>query len=120
MVINAKTAAKSRAAGVFLDDKLFTDSIDSIRGTTLQDWTYTIKADKECSIYITGLGTLAKKKGLYIYKISWTPGTASGISNINAENAKKEDDNYYTLEGVKVASRQKGVYIHKGKKIVIK
>lgn len=120
LVINAKTAAKARSGGVFLNDKLFTDSIDSIRGTTQQNWTYTIKADKESSIYITGLGTLAKKKGLYIYKISWTPGISSGISSINAENTKKEDDNYYTLYGVKVASRQKGIYIHKGKKTVIK
>lgn len=120
LVITAKTASKARAAGVFLGDKIFTDSIDTIRGTTIQDRTYTIKADKESSIYITGLGKLAKKGGAFIYKISWTPGISSGISSINAENAKKEDDNYYTLEGVKVASRQKGVYIHKGKKIVIK
>ena len=120
LVINAKTAAKARSGGVFLNDKLFTDSIDSIRGTTQKDWTYTIKADKESSIYITGLGTLAKKKGLYIYKITWTPGIAAGIRKIETENAKKEDENYYTLDGIKVANRLKGIYIHKGKKIVLK
>ena len=120
LVINAKTGSKSRVAGVFLNDKLFTDSIDSIRGTTIQDRTYTIKADKESSIYITGLGTLNKKGGAYIYKISWTPGIAAGIRKIETENAKKEDENYYTLDGVKVTSHQKGIYIHKGKKIVIK
>lgn len=121
LVINAKTAAKARSGGVFLNDKLFTDSIDSIRGTTQQDWTYAIKADKESSIYITGLGTLAKKKGLYIYSIAWTPGSSStGIYNALKENAKKDDENYYTLDGIKVAARQKGIYIHKGKKVVIK
>lgn len=121
LVINAKTAAKARSGGVFLNDQLFTDSIDSIRGTTQQDWTYNIKAEKESSIYITGLGKLAKKKGMYIYSIAWTPGSGTtGISDIKAEGTKNEDDNYYTLDGVKVASLHKGVYIHKGKKIVKK
>lgn len=120
LVLNAKTAAITRSAGVFLNNQLFSNEGDSIKGVTVQDWTYTIKADQESSIYITGLGMLAKKKGLYLYSITWTPGTASGISQTKVDNAKKDDDNYYTLDGIKVASRQKGVYIHKGKKILIK
>ena len=42
----------------------------------------------------------------------------SGISNVSAEVV--EDDSYYTLQGVKVAQPNKGIYIKNGKKIIIK
>ena len=42
-----------------------------------------------------------------------------GIAGSVAKKAQ-EDDSYYTLQGVKVANPEKGIYIHKGKKIVIK
>lgn len=42
----------------------------------------------------------------------------TGIQNINTE--KVSDNSYYTLEGVKVAQPQKGVYVKNGKKVIIK
>lgn len=42
----------------------------------------------------------------------------SGISNVSAEVV--EDGSYYTLQGVKVAQPNKGIYIKNGKKIIIK
>lgn len=42
----------------------------------------------------------------------------TGISNVSAE--VEEDGDYYTLQGVKVAQPQKGVYIQNGKKVIIK
>ena len=42
----------------------------------------------------------------------------NGISTISSE--VKEDNNYFTLQGVKVSQPQKGVYIHNGKKVIIK
>jgi hypothetical protein len=42
----------------------------------------------------------------------------SGISNVSAEAV--EDGSYYTLQGVKVAQPNKGIYIKNGKKIIIK
>lgn len=43
---------------------------------------------------------------------------ATGIDNVNTENV--EDNDYYTLQGVKVAHPQKGVYIKNGKKVILK
>ena len=40
-----------------------------------------------------------------------------GISDISAADT---DDAYYTLSGIKVARTQKGVYIHHGKKVVVR
>ena len=59
---------------------------------------------------------------------NFTPAKAKTSNVVNDEDgiassiAKKaqEDNNYYTLQGVKVANPEKGIYIHKGKKIVIK
>ena len=42
----------------------------------------------------------------------------TGISNVSAEAV--EDGSYYTLQGVKVAQPNKGIYIKNGKKIIIK
>nr|MCR4853147.1 hypothetical protein [Prevotella sp.] len=44
-------------------------------------------------------------------------GEETAIQNVNVEQA---DAAYYTLEGVRVAAPQKGVYIHNGKKVVLK
>lgn len=43
----------------------------------------------------------------------------TGISNVAVERAA-EDGAYYTLSGVRVAQPTKGLYIHNGKKVVIK
>ena len=42
----------------------------------------------------------------------------TGISDV--ETAVKADNNFYTLTGVKVANPSKGIFIHNGKKVVIK
>lgn len=42
----------------------------------------------------------------------------TGISNVSVD--VEEDGDYYTLQGVKVAQPQKGVYIQNGKKVIIK
>ena len=44
--------------------------------------------------------------------------TVTAIKNIETE--KTEDNAYYTLQGVKVVNPAKGIYIHNGKKVVIK
>ena len=48
----------------------------------------------------------------------WEDNTTTGISVI--PQAKPADDAYYTLQGVRVAAPTKGIYIHKGKKIIVK
>ncbi|MDD6754222.1 MAG: hypothetical protein PUE15_10035, partial [Prevotella sp.] len=49
--------------------------------------------------------------------ISISDGTGTGINGINAENA---DNSFYTLQGVKVNGKAKGLYIKNGKKVVVK
>ena len=48
----------------------------------------------------------------------WEDNTTTGISVI--PQTKPADDAYYTLQGVRVAAPTKGIYIHKGKKIIVK
>lgn len=45
-------------------------------------------------------------------------GETTGINEVNA--AAKADGAYYTLQGVKTSKAAKGIYIHNGKKVVIK
>lgn len=45
-------------------------------------------------------------------------GETTGINEVNA--AAKADGTYYTLQGVKTSKAAKGIYIHNGKKVVIK
>lgn len=45
-------------------------------------------------------------------------GETTGINEVNA--AAKADGAYYTLQGVKTSKAGKGIYIHNGKKVVIK
>lgn len=42
----------------------------------------------------------------------------TGINDVNAENA--DNGAWYTLQGVKVNKAQKGIFIHNGKKVVLK
>lgn len=49
--------------------------------------------------------------------ISIEDGTGTGINSINAENA---DNAIYTLQGVKVNGKAKGLLIKNGKKVVVK
>jgi hypothetical protein len=44
--------------------------------------------------------------------------TVSGIKNISSD--EKSDNAYYTVDGVKVEKPVKGIYIHNGKKAIIK
>lgn len=45
-------------------------------------------------------------------------GETTGINEVNAD--AKADGAYYTLQGVKTSKAAKGIYIHNGKKVVIK
>lgn len=43
----------------------------------------------------------------------------TGISELK-NNATNSDAAYYTLQGVKVVKPVKGIYIHQGKKVIVK
>lgn len=46
--------------------------------------------------------------------------TTTGIEGMNTRATENADKAYYTLSGVRVANPSKGLYIHNGKKIIIK
>lgn len=48
----------------------------------------------------------------------WEDNTTTAISVV--QQAKPTDNAYYTLQGVRVAAPAKGIYIHNGKKIIIR
>ena len=48
----------------------------------------------------------------------WEDNTTTAISVV--QQAKPADNAYYTLQGVRVATPAKGIYIHNGKKIIIR
>ena len=43
-----------------------------------------------------------------------------GTTGINVQSSIQSDNAYYTLQGQRVAKPGKGLYIHNGKKVVIK
>ena len=47
-------------------------------------------------------------------------GDITGIQEVNGTVAPREDGAYYTLQGMKVEKPVKGLYIHNGKKVIIK
>ena len=59
------------------------------------------------------------KKGMIISEIKITYHPSTGIENAGAE-AEKADGAWYNMQGVRVAQPAKGVYIHNGKKVVVK
>lgn len=66
---------------------------------------------------ITSLPAGAKQISFVIDELSGT----DGIEAIDAETSNPETDNaYYNLNGQRVAQPQQGVYIHHGKKIIVK
>ena len=98
--------------------------------TLTQEPTFTIK-DKDGNV-VTSFAT----PGLYTvyasnataknYSFSYAAGTvtvnksATGIADVNATEAQ-DNEPYYTLGGIRIAKPTKsGVYIHKGKKVIIK
>lgn len=60
--------------------------------------------------------TTLSKTALVFDDIDFNDPTA--IKNVNDNNVK--DDAYYTLQGIKVAKPTQGLYIHNGKKVIIK
>ena len=47
-------------------------------------------------------------------------GETSGISTLSQSKAQSNDDDYYTIQGVRVANPTHGLYIHRGKLVVRK
>lgn len=44
----------------------------------------------------------------------------TGIEGVTTDENKTDDDGYYNLNGQRVTNPQKGIYIHRGKKVIFK
>ena len=92
-----------------------TDYIFPARNADPSSVTHTIKLDAPISnslTFTTGGSSQA------CYKITMHIATTTGIQSINFKREK--DDYFYNLQGVRVTNPTKGIYIHNGKKIIIK
>lgn len=69
-----------------------------------------------------GSGNITSAKGFQIF-LSDEPiydgNTITGIKDIQRQNVNV-DDSYYTLDGMKVSFPTEGIYIHHGKKVIIR
>lgn len=122
VTVYGKSGAKTRPGIVFIGKKEQRQEGDSII-STLQDYSYSVDVAEATSIYIVAENAKsnsnpAKGQGLYVYKLTWTPGDATGITLV--ENNAKEDDAYYNLQGMRVATPKNGIFIRNGRKVVLK
>ena len=62
----------------------------------------------------------AEYAGTHYFNIYYTLSDATGISNVIDSDNERKDNSYYSLGGTRVANPTKGLYIHNGKKILIK
>ena len=94
----------------------------AIEGTSF-DITITPSSGLNIDVKVGETTITADANGVFVIPVSGaatisiTKSTGTGINSINAENA---DNAIYTLQGVKVNGKAKGLYIKNGKKIVVK
>ena len=122
LTVYGKSVAKTRPGIVVIGKEEQREEGDSII-STLQDYSYKVNVSEPTSIYIVAENAKsnakpAKGQGLFVYKLSWTPGSTTGITQI--ENKTENDDAYYNLQGMRVAVPKKGIYIRNGKKVIFK
>ena len=85
--------------------------------------TMTPVAGSSINVKVDGNDLQVNTEGNYVFTVNKattveiTKSTGTGINSINAENA---DNAIYTLQGVKVNGKAKGLYIKNGKKVVVK
>lgn len=85
--------------------------------TTLSDGKVGFAVVKDGVVIPAGKAYLEVTKGRAAAKFFSLDGEATGINSVKTAKA---DGAYYTLEGVKTTKPVKGLYIHNGKKIVVK
>lgn len=104
-------AALIETANALIEDKDATDANVAALKTVIDQVTEVAgKADVTLQELNDALAAL--QTAIDTYK------TTTGIGGVDAENA--DNGAWYTLQGVKVNKAQKGVFIHNGKKVVLK
>lgn len=124
VTVNGKSASNTRPGIVFIGTQKQDQEGDSIK-STLADYTYSIDVAEPTSIYIIAENAksnanASKGQGLYVYKLTWTPGDGDTTGITQMETDALNDGNYYNLQGMRVADPKNGIFIHNGKKVVLK
>lgn len=106
----------------FNDDTLTSNSGDlneyGCASVALDSKSYKIVLNAEDAARLKETGLYVNGKDINVTSVNLLK-VVTGISNAAAKQ-EKTGDAYYSLDGVKVASPLKGMYIYKGKKIVVK
>lgn len=93
-------------------------SITATVGNKGSDSTNEFTITESASVVLTG-GEGSTNAGYdYIYIVG-TSASSTAIESINAEQVEN-DDAYYNLQGIKVLNPTRGIYIHNGKKVLVK
>ena len=96
------------------------ESLPAVSDGTL----YVIMNEDEGNVMTTVQVAAAKEKGWMPYYYSnswWDPYPGSDPSDIEElKKAKVEGSKYYDLQGHRIPNPQKGIFIQKGKKVVLK
>lgn len=121
---NGKSASKTRPGIVFIGKQEQRQQGDSIISTQ-QDYVYQVDVAEPTSIYIVAEkaktnSNPSKGQGLYVYKLTWTPGEGDTTGITQVENMTLNDGNFYNLQGMRVAAPKNGIFIRNGKKVVLK
>lgn len=124
LTVYGKSVSKTRPGIVYVGKKAYREEGDSIL-STLQDYNFKVNVTEETPIYIVAEKAKsnakpAKGQGLFVYKLTWTPGAGDVTGIISVENKKADDGAYYNLQGMRVAAPKKGIFIRNGKKVVLK
>ncbi len=124
VTVYGKTGSKTRPGIVFIGKQEQREEGDSII-STLQDYSYKVNVAEPTSIYIVAENAKsnanpAKGQGLFVYKLTWTPGSGDATGITSVETKKADDGAYYNLQGMRVAAPKKGIFIRNGKKMVLK
>ena len=82
---------------------------------------YTGTQGKDVNVHESYMRLPAEAQGAKLQLTFEGFGETTGIDDVKvADDAQEGDDAYYTLEGMKVAQPTHGIYIHNGKKVVVK
>lgn len=82
---------------------------------------YTGTQGKDVNVHESYMRLPAEAQGAKLQLTFGGFGETTGIDDVKvADDTQEGDDAYYTLEGMKVAQPTHGIYIHNGKKVVVK
>ena len=124
LAFNASVAGKTAvtfSAGSNNDERYFQIFFKAAGKDVVVEKTVATKAQKTISLTSTEAGTffIAATIACNVHEVKFEAGT-TGISDVTRLNKEIINNNYFDLQGRKVAQPTRGLYIVNGKKVIIK